>query len=224
MSQYGDVCPGNKTYEDAITNTDVMTCEDATVNTDVVSYVDAIVNTEPIICEEASTNTLQPALVSKETMVSSHDFAISCSTQTTLKYFHIDHDKKMVCDACTMTKPNFSSFQIEKIQNDDDAIRFYTGFPIFKILMVCFIFLDESVSKLVGISYQSAGKPDRPHILSPLNEFFSCYVNFDWDYWKRAWYTNFTCHNQQCPESAAHGLISVILNLKKCHFGLLEKL
>ena len=105
-------------------------------------------------------------------MASSCDFAISCSTQTTFNFSHIDYDKNIFCDACTMTEPDSTPFRIEQIQNDDDAIRFYTGFPIFKILMACFVFLGESVSKLVSTSYHSVGKPGRPHILSPLNEFF----------------------------------------------------
>ena len=73
-----------------------------------------------------------------------------------------------------MTEPDCSiPFRIEQIQNDDDAVRFYTGFPTFKILMACFVFLGESVSKLVGRHYQSIGiKSGRPHVLSPLNEFF----------------------------------------------------
>jgi len=107
-------------------------------------------------------------------MTSCCDFAVSRSTQITLSFSHIDYDKKNFCDVCTMTEPDCSiPFCTEQIQNDDDTVRFYTGFPTFKILMTCFIFLGGSVSKLVGRHYQSIGiKSGRPHDLSPLNEFF----------------------------------------------------
>lgn len=85
----------DRTYKDASVNTDIITRKDATVNTDEASYDDAIVNTEPIIRKEASTNTLQPALVSGESMDSLCNFAISCSTQTTLSFSHIEYDKKI---------------------------------------------------------------------------------------------------------------------------------
>ena len=47
-----------------------------------------------------------------------------------------------------------------------------TGFPTFKILMACFLFLGESVSKLSYEAYKGTGKARKPHILLPLNEFF----------------------------------------------------
>ena len=129
-----------------------------------------------ITCEEA-TNTIQPALVSRETMASYCDFAVLHSTQTTLSFPHIGYDK-VFCDAGSVTEPDSSvPFCIEQIQHDDNAVRFYTGFPTYKILMACilmacFIFLGESVSNLVGKYYQSVGsKQGRPHTLSPLNEF-----------------------------------------------------
>ena len=72
-----------------------------------------------------------------------------------------------------MTEPDyFIPLRIGQVQNDDDAIRFYTGFPTFKLLMACYLFLGESVSKLSYGAYEGTGKARRPRILSPLNEFF----------------------------------------------------
>ena len=72
-----------------------------------------------------------------------------------------------------MTEPDhFIPLRIGQVQNDDDAIQFYTGFPTLKLLMACFLFLGESVSKLSYRAYKGTGKAERPHILSPLNEFF----------------------------------------------------
>lgn len=130
----------NKTYEDAIVYTALITCEHAAVNTDVITYEDATTNTSTITCEEA-TNTIQPALVSRETMALYDDFAVSHSTQATLSFSHIGYNNKVFCDAGTMKELDYSiPFCIEQIQNDDNAVRFYTGFPTYKVLMACFIF------------------------------------------------------------------------------------
>ena len=58
-----------------------------------------------------------------------------------------------------------------KEQDNCDAIKFYTGFPSFQLLMACFTFLGPAVSRL---SYEDHIKltKGKPHKLSPLNEFF----------------------------------------------------
>ena len=63
------------------------------------------------------------------------------------------------------------SFRIEKIKDDQKAVHFYTGFPSMELLMVCFTFLGNAVSKLSCRDHYKLIK-GRPHKLSPLNEFF----------------------------------------------------
>ena len=158
-------------------------------------------------------------------MTSCCDFAVSRSTQITLSFSHIDYDKKNFCDVCTMTEPDCSiPFRIEQIQNDDDAVRFYTGFPTFKILMTCFIFLGGSVSKLVGRHYQSIGiKSGRPHDLSPLNEFFLMLCRLRLGLLEQDLAYRFHV-SQPTVFQIISGLLFVFANLKKCHFGPLERL
>lgn len=66
-------------------------------------------------------------------------------------------------------------FCVEKIKDDDQAIKFYTGFVTFVHLMACFHFLGPAVTNLC----YSTKKSDTPtnyggclRCLSPLNEFF----------------------------------------------------
>ena len=69
-------------------------------------------------------------------------------------------------------------FRIEQIQDDDKLVNFYTGFPSFLHLLACFQFLGPAVAVLSYDSskvIQHAAKAcalGRPHILTPLNEFF----------------------------------------------------
>ena len=130
------------------------------------------VNTENIIHKDVSTETVKP-VVSKETMASFADFAATHATQTTVSFSHLAYDEKMCNDVATMTEPDYHvPLRIEQIQDNNDAVRFHTGFPTFKILMACFLFLGESASKLSYGAYEGTGKTRRSHILSPINEFF----------------------------------------------------
>ena len=79
------------------------------------------------------------------------------------------------CDASTQTDYDKGSdyskpLHIEQIQDNCNAIKFYTGFPSFQLLMACFTFLGPAVSML---SYEDHIKltKGKPHKLSPLNEF-----------------------------------------------------
>ena len=80
------------------------------------------------------------------------------------------------CEASTQTDCDKGSdysipLRIEQIQDNCNAIKFYTGFPSFQLLMACFTFLEPAVSML---SYEDHVKltKGKPHKLSPLNEFF----------------------------------------------------
>ena len=42
----------------------------------------------------------------------------------------------------------YSMFRLENIKNDDEQVLFYTGFPIYSSLMVCYNYLGPSVSCL----------------------------------------------------------------------------
>ena len=66
-------------------------------------------------------------------------------------------------------------FSIEQIKDDDQAIKFYTGFLIFAHLMACFNFLGPAVTNLCYGQKKSdipTNHEGRSRCLSPLNEFF----------------------------------------------------
>ena len=69
-------------------------------------------------------------------------------------------------------------FCIKRFENDNESISFYTGFPNFETVMVCFKFVANSVQ---NISY---GKYDKkfltPHLLSVLVQpgRCLCWMNF----------------------------------------------
>ena len=115
-------------------------------------------NTDLKVFSDAATNTdvLQKGDISTQT---------ECEVSVT-KY----------CDASTQTDRDEDNdystpLRVEQIQDNCDAIKFYTGFPSFQLLMACFTFLGPAVSRL---SYEDHIKltKGKPHKLSPLNEFF----------------------------------------------------
>jgi len=81
------------------------------------------------------------------------------------------------------------------------------AFPLFEDFNGLFNFLGETVSKPIGRHYQTIGKSGRPHVLSPLNKFFWCYVDCDYSYWNKTWHTGPMCHNQLYPRPSTCGLI-----------------
>ena len=76
-------------------------------------------------------------------------------------------------DATMMTdnKDVVTPFSIEQINDDDKMIRFYTGFPSFLLLMICFKFLGAAVSNLSYGDHLKLAK-GKPNKLSALNDFF----------------------------------------------------
>ena len=76
------------------------------------------------------------------------------------------------------------AWDISEISNDDSAIHFYTGFPDYTTLLICFNFLGDSVKHL---NYWYANRMKQDHVLSnkgapralnPLNEFFMVLCRF----------------------------------------------
>ena len=122
------------------------------VKPDVVS---AGYNTKIVTFCDASTNT-----ITVESQMS------STQTESTVSY----------SDASTMTDDKddesvVTPFSIEQIKDDDKMIRFYTGFPSFHLLMICFKFLGSAVSSLSYGDHLKLAK-GKAHKLSALNEFF----------------------------------------------------
>ena len=78
-------------------------------------------------------------------------------------------------EASTMTEQGDEQesipFWFEQIKDDNNAVRFYTGFPSLSVMMICFTFLGDAVSNLSYRDYTNLIK-GKPHKLSPLNEFF----------------------------------------------------
>ena len=71
----------------------------------------------------------------------------------------------------TDNKDIVTPFSIEQIKGDNKMIRFYTGFPSFLLLMICFKFLGAAVSNLSYGDHPKLAK-GKPNKLSGLNEFF----------------------------------------------------
>ena len=69
--------------------------------------------------------------------------------------------------------------RLKGIGDDDNKVRFYTGFATLSALMVCFNFLGDSVNKLhywastsSAVEAQTKSSKGRKRILPPLEEFF----------------------------------------------------
>ena len=88
-------------------------------------------------------------------------------TQTTC---YVQHRGTITDDSEADATP----FRLEQIKDDDQAVKFYTGFPTFLHLMTCFNFLRPAAFNLC----YGATKKDIPstggrnHCLSSSNEFF----------------------------------------------------
>lgn len=66
-------------------------------------------------------------------------------------------------------------FSVEQIKDDDQAIKFYTGFVTFAHLIACFYFLGPAATNLC-YGVRKSNTPvtgGRSRSLSPLNEFFN---------------------------------------------------
>ena len=70
-------------------------------------------------------------------------------------------------------------FRLKNISNDDNKVRFYTGFVTMSALMVCLNFLGPTVNKLnywasssSTVEMQCKSNKGRKRSLSPLEEFF----------------------------------------------------
>lgn len=127
----------------------------------------------------------------KEVLVKPAIAHVSCNTETAT-YCDVSTNTPVVpqtCDSSTQTEELLVShseastmtekddeqesipFRFEQIKDDNNAVRFYTGFPSLSVMMICFTFLGDAVSNL---SYRDHTKltKGKPHKLSPLNEFF----------------------------------------------------
>ena len=156
-------------------------------NGDTVHTCDVATTTDPLYTETVSTNTdLLGEDVGTQTPRSVFDDA---QTQTISHVCHVgvqlslqsDHkETQTVCytqHSGTITdnsETDASPFLLEQIQDDNQAIKFYTGFPTFSHLIACFNFLGPAVFNLC----YGTPKNDTPSVggrhrcLSPLNEFF----------------------------------------------------
>ena len=108
-------------------------------NTEIRTYCDVGTNTARVVTSEASTQTELPT--------------VSC------------------VDANTMTEEdnveNTTPFRIEQIKDDSKMVKFYTGFPSFQLLMVCFQFLGSAASNL-SYGDQTKVAKGKPHKTIPI--------------------------------------------------------
>lgn len=76
---------------------------------------------------------------------------------------------------CQERGSGMANFRLQAIADDDSKVAFYTGFPSYAHLKVCFNFLGLAVNHLYykeSISVTQERKKTRPRSLSALNEFF----------------------------------------------------
>ena len=67
-------------------------------------------------------------------------------------------------------------FSLESIAGDDSKVAFYTGFPTYKHLKICFYFLGPAAKQLIYRDsrriFDHSKKGGRPRCLPPIEEFF----------------------------------------------------
>lgn len=143
--------------------------------------------TEPFYTETVSTNTdlLGEDVGTQTTRTVADDVQTQTvrqmchvGTQQSLHSDHKDTQTECYVQHCgTITEiceTEVTPFRLEQIKDDDQAIKFFTGFPTFLHLMTCFNFLGPAAFNLcygaMKNDMPSAG--GRNHCLSPLNEFF----------------------------------------------------
>ena len=83
--------------------------------------------------------------------------------------------KAKVCELEEIRKHESCRFSLESIASDDSKVAFYTGFPAYDHLKICFDFLGPAASQLIYrdsrrvLEHSNKG---RPRSLPPMEEFF----------------------------------------------------
>jgi len=141
------------TVSDVSTNTDPVCFKDQNV----AVMVHADVQTTEIDTKDAE---IQATVINKE-----------ASTEINTKLLN---DKNASTSTDDLETP-LTQFCVETFKDDDKAIRFYTGFPSYMLLIVCYNFLDPAVAHLCYHEKRSGKEASfmgRQRSLTPLNEFF----------------------------------------------------
>ena len=74
-----------------------------------------------------------------------------------------------------LTESDRSRFSLESIANDDTKVMFYTGFPSYDHLKICFDFLGPATKQLIYRDSKRVfdqSNKGRPRSLPPMEEFF----------------------------------------------------
>ena len=108
----------------------------------------------------------------------------NAETNTELTWFAIDEMESKLNEMtkqveecrleCSSLKEK-EHLRLNNIKDDDEKIKFYTGFSSFTVLMICFKFLGDASSKLNywgTSSTETKTSKGRKRMLSPLEEFF----------------------------------------------------
>ena len=85
------------------------------------------------------------------------------------------HDDSDDSDRMEVLKEKDSRFSLESIAGDDSKVAFYTGFPSYEHLKVCFDFLGPAASQLIYRDSRRVfdhSNKGRPRSLPPMEEFF----------------------------------------------------
>ena len=88
---------------------------------------------------------------------------------------HMKQLEAKVCELEEIRKHESCRFSLESIASDDSKVAFYTGFPSYDHLKICFDFLGPAASQLIYrdsrrvLDHSNKG---RPRSLPPMEEFF----------------------------------------------------
>ena len=164
-----------KPYRQAPKNRDKSITENSKVSDDTILasntgciYTDCSVQTEDTNVTVADGTTQTVTYTTSDVSIQHSPDLEDHFTQT---YVSVNHTGTMT----EIDVMDSSPFRIQQIKDDNEAIKFYTGFISFSYFMACFNFLGSAVTTLCynnsknGNTQAAVG---RPHSLSPLNEFF----------------------------------------------------
>ena len=153
---------------DGVNISEQVTVTDAFTNTDLVSFSDVgIQNTAVLVHVDVQTDQSE----TKDAEIQATVITEEASTDINTKLLG-DKDVSTSTDDLDVPSHRFS---IEAFKDDDKAIRFYTGFPSFMCLMICYNFLGPAVAPLFYYE-KSCGKETsvmgHHKSLTHLNELF----------------------------------------------------
>ena len=153
---------------DGVIISEQVTVTDAFTNTDQVSFSDVgIQNAAVLVHVDVQTDESETKDAEIQATVITEEASIDINTK-------LLGDKDVSTSTDDLDVPSHH-FNTEVFKDDDKAIQFYTGFPSYMCLMICYHFLGPAVAALFYYE-KSCGKEASfmgcHRSLTPINEFF----------------------------------------------------